>query len=224
MAESRLWVVLEKLSIVSTIGIAALVAWTFLRGQAVEPGPGLPPTPLELGDTHIEGDQDAPVVLLVFSDFECPACGRFASDVLPRLRERYVSSGRIQLAFRHFPLPIHAKAKAAGAFAECAGRQAKFSPVHDELFRLGSRFNEGEFLRVAYATGLDAEQLTTCQSERWPLENVERDLAYGLSLGVEATPTFFIGRLVDGRKMKVANKMVGARSFETFEFALDAVR
>jgi protein-disulfide isomerase len=224
MSESRLWVILERLSVVATIAIAGVVLWTLVQGRAVEPEPGLPRAPLELSGMPAEGSQEAPTVLMVFSDFECPACGRFALEVLPKIRERFIVPGRLQVAFRHFPLPIHSKAKGAGTFAECAGRQEKFLVAHDALFALGARFDEDSYLKIANETGLDSAALSDCRADTSALDKVERDLAYGRSLGVDATPTFFIGRLLDGRKMKVANRMVGARSFETFEFALDAVR
>ena len=81
----------------------------------------------------IKGSPDAPVVILEYSDFQCPFCQRWFTDVLPELEGRI--GDELALAFAHFPLSqIHPNAEAAHAAAECAGEQGKFWEMHDLLF------------------------------------------------------------------------------------------
>ena len=87
----------------------------------------------DLRGAAIKGSPDAPVVILEYSDFQCPFCQRWFTDVLPELEGRI--GGELALAFAHFPLSqIHPNAEAAHAAAECAGEQGKFWEMHDLLF------------------------------------------------------------------------------------------
>jgi protein-disulfide isomerase/outer membrane murein-binding lipoprotein Lpp len=81
----------------------------------------------------IEGDPDAAVVILEFSDFECPFCQRWYQETLPDIRAQIGDD--VAIAFLHFPLTqIHPNAASAHAAAECAGEQGKFWEMHDLLF------------------------------------------------------------------------------------------
>ena len=81
----------------------------------------------------MEGDPSAPVVIVEFSDFECPYCKRWYDEALPSIRARVGTD--VAIAFLHFPLTgIHPNAAAAHAAAECAGTQGAFKEMHDLLF------------------------------------------------------------------------------------------
>lgn len=87
----------------------------------------------DLRGAAIKGSPDAPVVIVEYSDFQCPFCRRWFTDVLPELEGRI--GDELALAFAHFPLSqIHPNAEAAHAAAECAGEQGKFWEMHDLLF------------------------------------------------------------------------------------------
>jgi hypothetical protein len=66
------------------------------------PEPPLPSEPMLLTDAQLLGDARAPVALVIYSDFQCPYCGKFARETLPSLRDRYVRTGKVRLAFRQF--------------------------------------------------------------------------------------------------------------------------
>ena len=70
----------------------------------------VPSIPVSLQGAPLAGDPHARVAMIEFSDFECPFCGKFAREVLPQLEDAYIKTGRVQMAFLHFPLPIHARA------------------------------------------------------------------------------------------------------------------
>jgi protein-disulfide isomerase len=75
--------------------------------------------------------------MIVFADFECPFCGRFTREVLPIIEQEYLSTGRLQLVYHHFPLPSHRNAVSAAVAADCAGQQGRFWDMHDKLFSAG---------------------------------------------------------------------------------------
>lgn len=81
------------------------------------------------------GEEDAPIVMLEFSDFQCPFCGRFWSDTLPLIKKNYVETGKVLFVYKDFPLTqIHAQAQKAAEAALCAREQGKFWEYHDVLF------------------------------------------------------------------------------------------
>src|SRR6266849_2191958 len=95
---------------IAMIGAAGTVAWPILHGsggRAVRPAVTIPTEPLSLEGAPILGSASARVVIVEFSDFECPFCAKFVSETLPSLKHKYIDTGLVMLAFRHFPLPIH---------------------------------------------------------------------------------------------------------------------
>lgn len=104
-------------------------------GRGGRPAPPLPAQPLSISDAVVKGSERAKVVLIAFSDFECPYCSRFAKDTLPVLDEKYVRTGRVRVAFRHLPIEsIHPTAFKAAEASECAREQGRFWEMHDRLF------------------------------------------------------------------------------------------
>ena len=101
--------------------------------ESVPPRLAILPERPDASGAPIEGSPDAPVVVLEFSDFECPFCQRWYVDTLPGIRARVGDD--VAIAFFHFPLTqIHPNAAMAHAAAECAGSQGKFWEMHDLLF------------------------------------------------------------------------------------------
>jgi protein-disulfide isomerase len=111
-------------AIVLTAGVVIIVL-TITHGQRTEENTApfrVPVAAQSLEGAHRLGSARAPVALIVYSDFECPFCGRFARETLVRLEEVYVRTGRLTIAFRHFPLQRrHPRAVQAAQAAECAG-------------------------------------------------------------------------------------------------------
>src|SRR3989344_9105082 len=62
------------------------------------------PVNVELGNAPVKGDEDAPVTIIEFSDFQCPFCARFYSDTLGQIESQYVDTGKVKFAYKHFPL------------------------------------------------------------------------------------------------------------------------
>jgi protein-disulfide isomerase len=106
-----------------------------LKGNGPKPGTEEYVEVAARAGVPVIGSQDAPVTIVEFSDFECPFCGRFFKETYPRLKARYIDTGKVKIVFRHFPLvSIHPSASNAAIAAECASRQGKFAEYHDTLF------------------------------------------------------------------------------------------
>jgi protein-disulfide isomerase len=152
------------------------------------------------------GDARAPVTLVAFSDYECPFCGR-ADALVAQLRKAY--GPKLRTVMRQRPLPIHAHARAAALAALAAFEQGKFWPMHDRLFGSARSLDEETLTRLAGEAGLDVARWQGARAGA--AAALGRDEALAATLGVRATPTFFInGRRVDG-----------AQSIDVFKETID---
>jgi protein-disulfide isomerase len=86
------------------------------------------------GSLPIKGQEDALVTIVEFSDYQCPFSAKFAQEALPQIEEEYIDTGKVKLAFRDFPLPMHSLAQKASEAARCAGEQNAFWEYHDLIF------------------------------------------------------------------------------------------
>jgi protein-disulfide isomerase len=151
------------------------------------------------------GDPNAPVVIVEFSDFQCPFCRRHFLQTMPLLREQFIDTGKVQYIFKDFPLDgIHPQARKAAEAANCAARQGQYWPMHDKLFAEQERWSGNSdavtvFKQFAETLGLDTAAFGACLDGGETAAEIEEDVQEGLRAGVEGTPAFFInGRFVSG--------------------------
>ena len=156
------------------------------------------PLPNELtGEDWIKGNPDAEVVLIEYSDFQCPACASFYVIVEEILDE---FGSHMQFAYRHFPLKsIHDKASLAGQAAEAAGLQGKFWEMYAEIFENQAMWkqlsvNDAENYFTKYAANLDLDQKQFIEDlNSSKVENlVEAEFKSAREGGLNSTPTFFL--------------------------------
>ena len=143
------------------------------------------------------GIATAPVMIEVFSDFQCPGCKGFHEQTLRALFADYVDKGKVYVIFREFPLPIHAHAKEAALWASAAARVGKYGPVCDALFASqGSWSVSGKVEDAACAalTPAEAKKVRTLVKEPEIAGEVQRELDLGHAEGVTGTPTLVITR------------------------------
>ena len=152
-----------------------------------------------LDDDAVKGDEDAPVTIIEWSDFECPFCARFYRDTLPLIEEEYIKTGKVKLVFRDFPLSFHQNAQKAAEAAECAGEQGKFWEMHDLLFEQGVEGGTVGFKQYAKQLGLNTAKFNECLDSGAMASEVRKDTADGAAAGIQGTPGFLInGKLVSG--------------------------
>ena len=154
-----------------------------------------------------KGPADAKILIVEFSDFECPAC-RYAEKPLRDLLALY--EGKVRFVFKHFPLRMHHQARVAAIAAECAGRQGRFWQYHDRLYdRQDEWVNEkAESFLAGYAAAfkLDMAAWQACREDPALPALLEAELRDGNNAWVGSTPTFFI----NGKRF-VGSKQLGER-------------
>lgn len=144
------------------------------------------------------GREDAPVVMYEFADFQCPACGQFATFMTPLIKERLVNTGVVRYVYYDFPLQQHPHAFVAARAGRCANEQGKFWEYHDLLYArqstwAGMRSAVDYFVELGGEAGIpDPDAFESCvQSTRFQ-EEVSRSLGLGEALGVNSTPSIFL--------------------------------
>ncbi len=141
-------------------------------------------------EPHLKGSAEASVVLVEFSDFQCPACGA-AFSLVKDLLEKY--QDKIKFEYRHFPLKQHVYAFRAAEASECAADQGKFWEYHDLLFANQAALTKKDL--SAYASrvsGLDVELWSDCLTAGAKVKRVEEDLTEAEKQGYNFTPTFIL--------------------------------
>jgi protein-disulfide isomerase len=145
------------------------------------------------------GPTDAPVDVVVFSDFQCPWCSRFAPD-LKKLTDTYAR--QVRLTYRHLPLTsIHPRAMAAAEASVCAAEQDAFWSWHDAIFARQAELPKLDFGTVAQSLKLDGDSFAQCLASDRPAERVAEDVEAARALGIASTPTLF----VNGRPVALRN-------------------
>jgi protein-disulfide isomerase len=185
------------LAVIAVAGVAALVTARGRRDTGTQVvAPVVADSAVFPG--HVIGSDSAPVTIIEYADFECPACGKFAVLTEPDIRTRLVSTGRVRWIFRDFPLEGHANSMLAHMAAACAGDQGKFFEMHDQLY-----FNQGrwalesrpqrEFRAYARAIGLDLDRYDECVDSGRYLGRLTAMREDALRRGINSTPTFEFG-------------------------------
>lgn len=170
---------------------------------------------------NVIGREDAPVTIIEFTDLQCPYCARYANQTWPRLKREYVDTGKLRYTSRDLPLPIHDFALPAAVASRCAGEQGRFWEYREALFAAQSLLGTEPYGRIASGLGLDVERLEACRIDGRQEANVRADLALATRQGIDSTPTFVIGRVVDGEFR--GEVVSGAQPYEFFKTKLDAL-
>jgi protein-disulfide isomerase len=156
-----------------------------------------------LGDRSL-GDPNAPVTIVEYASFTCPHCATFHNDTLPKLKQKYIETGKVRFIFREFP--FDAMATAISMLTRCAPEQRYF-PLVDLYFRQQSALMASakpldELLATARQAGFTQESFEACLKNQTIYDGVNAVKKHGAEvLGVNSTPTFFInGRRISGNQ------------------------
>lgn len=177
------------IGIVITVGVLFGV-WKMTSKPATPKPTALPLTK----EDWVKGKQNAKVILIEYSDFQCPACKAYA-PIVKQISKEF--NNTIAIVYRHFPLPQHQNAEKAAYVAEAAGAQGKFWEMHDLLFDNQTEWSDKKnpdelLLSYAKELKLDETRFTQDIQSQAVKKKVETDLLSGQTAGVNATPTFFL--------------------------------
>ncbi|MES2216435.1 MAG: thioredoxin domain-containing protein [Patescibacteria group bacterium] len=166
---------------------------------------------------HVLGTSTAPITVIEYSDFQCPACGIFYPTVEKFIKE---ASSTVRFVYRHYPLPQHANAPLAAQAAEAAGKQGKFWDMYHLLFENQKDWSElpdisARQIFAGYASkiGLNTAQYTTDLDGAEGKLKIRTDYQDGAAIGVNSTPTFF----ANGKAVNISQP-----NYEIFKAAIEA--
>ena len=173
----------------------------------------IPPAPVSTSD-HILGPSNAPVTMIEYGDFECPACGVYFPLVERLMKE---ASSTVRLVFRHFPLPQHANALITAEASEAASLQGKFWDMYRLIYEHQSDWSnltDAHDILDSYAgqIGLDMVKFKADLDSAAVKTLIANDQAEGVKIGIEGTPTFFVN----------GKAITNPQSYEAFKSLIEA--
>jgi len=162
------------------------------------------------------GDIKSPIVIAEFSDFQCPYCMQ-AVPTIQALEKKY--AGQVQIV--HMNFVVHSGARLAALAAECAGEQGQYWAMHDAIFSQ-QKYDKAGLTQIAQGLGMDGAKLGACLDSGKYESAIDAEQAAGTSIGVDGTPTFMIGKIVNGQL--TGKTVVGALPLADFETAVQAAQ
>ncbi|HMN51210.1 MAG TPA: DsbA family protein [Xanthobacteraceae bacterium] len=191
----------EILAGISTIALlAALPMPAFAQAKKVNEAelhkPGA------LGD-HILGNKDAKVTVVEYASFTCGHCASFHQNTFPKLKEKYIDTGKVKLIFRVFPTAPAELSIAAGMIAHCAGEDRYFA-LTSALFETQRTWMTANAVpvlqKLANQAGISEEKFKSCLSDKALAQEIQQVAVRGFeTFGVNATPTIFVnGTRIEG--------------------------
>jgi len=164
--------------------------------------------PVVSAETPMRGSADAPIVVVEYTDYQCPYCIR-VQPTIDAVLERYGDS--VVHVFKNLPLPMHQQAGLAAEAALCADDQGKFWEMHDWLFGNNKNISHDTITAQATVLELDVPVFTECLSSGTYKQQVQDEAKEANSFGIRGTPGF----VVNGRVLS------GAQPFEAFTAVID---
>jgi protein-disulfide isomerase len=144
--------------------------------------------------------------------------------VLPKVYERFVRTGKVELLYLDLPLQMHPHAFKAAEAAACAGDQGKFWEMHHQLFADQRALGASQLPTHAEEIGLDLAAFQKCLAGGKHAGGIREDIRLANSLGISGTPAFILGRRIPGSdKVQVAEVVKGLPPFEFLEEKLNTL-
>lgn len=146
----------------------------------------------DIDPTKAFGSKTAPVVVEIYSDFQCPACKQLFLNTTQKVMDNYVSTGKIYLVHRDFPLPMHAYSRVAASYSRAAAHIGKCEAVEKALFQNQEKWETNGDVKGIVASVLSPGEMKKVQAivDAKTLEPmIEKDKQAGMTLPVTQTPT-----------------------------------
>jgi len=180
----------SRLSLSAVSGLAALVLLLIAPVFAAQNQPAATVPDV---DPHVAtGSKTAPITMEVFSDFQCPACKTLFMTTNRQVMENYVSTGKVYLIHRDFPLPMHAHSQVAAQYSRAAAQIGKFEPVEQALFQNQEKWEQTGDVDGTVAAVLSSAEMTKVRAiVKAGTVNaaIQKDVALGHLYNVSQTPT-----------------------------------
>jgi len=174
---------------------------------------------LDLRNSPMLGSKDAPLTIVEFTDYQCPFCQRFHTQVFGDLKKNYIDTGKVRFYSRDLPLDsLHPNATRAAQAARCANDQGQFWSIREIMSSHPDKLDMDSLVADAQQLKLDVPAFRSCVEKEKYKNDVQSDVLEAMKIGADGTPAFVIGKStpegVDGELM------VGAQPFPMFEMKL----
>lgn len=194
--------------------------------RTVIPSPIEDVQPFEVGLTNavIKGSTHAKIVILEFSDFQCPFCRQHATTTSPQVQRQLVDTGKVRYAFRNLPIEsIHPNAFKAAEAAQCAAEQGHFWEMHSRLFENQQALGILDLLGHAKSLDIDQTKFQSCVNDGRMTARIQQDLAEARRLGLTGTPTFLIGAVQPDGGVRITRRITGVQPLQIFQAAIEGL-
>jgi protein-disulfide isomerase len=175
----------------------------------------------DIDPTKAFGSKNAPVVMEIYSDFQCPACKQLFMQTTQRVMDNYVNSNKVYVVHRDFPLPMHAYSRVAASYSRAAAHIGRCEVVEQALFQNQEKWEQNGDVKGIVASVLSPAEMKKVQAivDSHAVEPlIEKDKQLGQMVPVNQTPTSII-HTKDGQSYPV----VGFVSFDVLRTLLDQV-
>jgi protein-disulfide isomerase len=186
------------------VGAAFLITYLVRSNNSASDTPALTAPVGQTADGFwYKGSPDAPVKVIKYSDYQCPACRFYFNNLGKIIQRDYIETGKVQFIYHEFPLDVHPHAVAAGEAARCAGDQNKYWQMHDILFTNQDQWAplstvKNVFSGYAGQIGLNRAEFDACVANGAHNAEILAAGKSSIEAGVQATPTFSVnGQLTD---------------------------
>jgi protein-disulfide isomerase len=159
----------------------------------------------------VQGREDAAVVVLEYSDFQCPFCKKYSDETRQQISAEY--GDKVRMVFKHYPLTqIHPQAMTAAIAAQCAKRQGKFWEMHDRFFGQPNALDVESVIAAGKSLGL-SDNYVECVRKEETRGEVEQDMRDAMEIGVQGTPSLLVnGELLVGAQSEATLKHLFEKS------------
>jgi len=161
------------------------------------------------------GSEKAPLVLVEYTDYQCPFCQQYHNSAFAQIKANYVDTGKIRYVSRDFPLDFHENARRAAGAARCAAEQGKFWEMRHVMIVNAERLKADNLLTYAADVKLDVPKFKSCLDSDKFRPEIDKQIQEGMSAGVNGTPSFVLGRLENDKLQGV--RLVGAQPYSSFD-------
>lgn len=161
------------------------------------------------------GDPKAPLVMVEYTDFQCPFCQQFHNTAFPQIKANYIDTGKMLFVSRDFPLDFHENARRAASAGRCAAEQGKFWELRHVMIVNAEALSQDKLVDYAASIQMDVPKFKACVAADKFKKQIDQDIAEAAVAGVQGTPTFVIGRLENDQIEGV--RVVGAMPYAQFD-------
>lgn len=174
---------------------------------------------VNIDSTNALGKDNAPLTMVIFTDYQCPFCKRFETQTFTEIKKNWIDTGKLRYVVHDQPLDFHPYAMKAAEATRCAGEQGKFWELREKIVTNAEQLQREKLPDYAQQAGLDVGKFNACLDSGRHTEKIKAEITEASAQGITGTPSFIIGKS-NGRMLEGA-LLVGAMPYVVFEQKLN---